>query len=101
MGEVEMSGRRTSASALARRGRYGRIIHLMQDGVPRTATDVAYELGTSRGSASGLFKRLCSEGIAEVADMVQTGSYGGIGVRCALYRLTDKGMLMYKEDTDG
>lgn len=96
-----MSGRRTSASALARRGRYGRIIRLMQDGEPRTASRIACELGTSRGSASGLLKLLCSEGIAEVADMVQTGSYGGRSVRCALYRLTDKGMRMYKEDNDG
>lgn len=95
-----MSGRRTPASALARRGRYGRIIRLMQDGEPRTASRIACELGTSRGSASALLKGLRSEGIAEVADMVQTGSYG-TGVTCALYRLTDKGMQMYKEDTDG
>ena len=94
-----MGGRRTPASALARRGRYGRVIRLMQDGEPRTAGRIACELGTSRGSASALLKGLRAEGIAEVVDMVQTGSYGG--ANCALYRLTDKGMQMYKEDTDG
>lgn len=97
-----MGGRRTPASALSERGRYGRVIRLMQDGVPRTADRIACELGSSRGSVSGLLKRLRSEGIAEVADMVRCPtSYGGAGVGRALYRLTDKGLQMYKEDSDG
>lgn len=102
MGEAEtMGGRRTPASALSRRGRYGRVVRLMQDGVPRTAERIACELGSSRGSVSGLLKRLRAEGIAEVADMVRSSTYGGPGVKCALYRLTDKGLQMYKEDSDG
>lgn len=103
MGEAEtMGGHRTPASALSERGRYGRVIRLMQDGEPRTARRIACELGSSRGSVSGILKRLRSEGIAEIADMVRCPtSYGGAGDGCALYKLTDKGMQMYKEDTDG
>lgn len=102
MGEAEaMGGRRTPASALSERGRYGRVIRLMQDGVPRRADRIACELGSSRGSVSGLLKRLRAEDIVEVAEMVRSSTYGGPGVKCALYKLTDKGMQMYKEDNDG